>query len=99
MRDENELPPLSDSMTHANSDSHRAWIQQMTLSNNVTEFLTLPSSTCVKIGKPPGRARVLTWKESLAIMLKKEQKRRNKRKPMNEESLNMWRKNYREMLR
>ena len=43
---------------------------------NVTEFLTLPSSTSVKTGKPPGGARVLTSEESLAMMLEKEQKKK-----------------------
>ena len=54
--------------------------------SNVTEFLTLPSSTSVKTGKPPGRARVLTSEESLAMMLEKEQKKRKTRKPKNEGS-------------
>ena len=65
--------------------SQRLASARMALSN-VTEFLTLPSSTSVKTGKPPGRARVLTSEESLAMMLEKEQKKRKKRKPKNEGS-------------
>ena len=63
-------------MTPVSSDyptvSQRLASARMTLSN-VTEFLTLPSSTSVKMGKPFGRARS---KESLAIMLEKKQKKK-----------------------
>ena len=79
MRDENELPPSSDLLTLVSSDSptvsQSLASARMTLSN-VNELLTLPSSTSVKMAKPPDRARVLTSKESLAIMLEKEQKKK-----------------------
>ena len=69
VRDENELPPSSDSMTSVSSDSPSA-------SQSLASARKTLSSTSVKMGKPPGRARVLTSKESLAITLEKEQKKK-----------------------
>ena len=80
--DDNELPLPSALMTPVSKNpiitptvSQSLASARMALSN-VTEFLTLPSSTSVKTGKPPGRARVLTSEESLAMMLEKEQKKK-----------------------
>ena len=71
---------------------------RMTLSK-VTEFLTLPSSTSVNIGKPSGRACVLTSKESLAITLENERKKKEEEEAKERRKLERVEKKYREKQR
>ena len=102
MRDKNEFLLSSDSMTpvrvHSPTVSQILASARMTLSK-VTEFLTLPSSTSVKMGKPPGRACVLTSKESLAITLEKERKKKEEEEAKERRKLEHVEKKYREKQR
>ena len=103
--DDNELPlpsalvtPVSENLIITPTVSQSLASARMALSN-VTEFLTIPSSTSVKAGKPPGRARVLTSEESLAMMLEKEQKKKEEEEAKERRKLECVEKNYSEKLR